>query len=607
MDFEEIDTPRSEVPNIDYIGTVEEEGGRAVFKRYPLPDLRSQMVRMERIVLDDSKSVLDLQEIAKDKYAEREDFIESFLAPEPYQNRYVEAVSFPHRMTDEDHHRQLDCQTEYLNAQEDSCHIRFKVYRDHKGAVETIPVPKPVFVAYYLREWNRRLKVSFFNAYRRYAYSRNYLFALREAKLHERLGGSVRMFTTDTIGWTTYTYKINEDVTIRLGSNFAYGRSAYFQLSLFYKEIEIVPFSYYVRYRYANARSLMQYTRSYVPQRESWVEALEYVVACANSAIADSKKFVREYVWNEVEQMMEGLRKCLSAKEFKDEIFPCEYEDAPYLGVRKTASPELGDRPYLARPEDLLVLIKAEKVVGALAMLERLKVLKIIADRVAAAISEIVFGVKQILPEVQNALSRVKDELADFGAKISMLDAKILSARRKVADYDKALEKLMDDAVADMPEDRKNSLPDVNGTKNSVKSRYAVQHPEYVKLKEDLLGMNHERERLIEARDGRSGLAAELEKCYGVGVAGKDFVCVIDKLQPHLETIERMVLFQLGRMKGKGRPVVEVRKAEEARYRKDHPDLEPLFEVRENVLSEIEGLCYSQTNGQKKKGDESHV
>ena len=67
MDFEEIDTPRSEVPNIDYIGTVEEEGGRAVFKRYPLPDLRSQMVRMERIVLDDSKSVLDLQEIAKDK------------------------------------------------------------------------------------------------------------------------------------------------------------------------------------------------------------------------------------------------------------------------------------------------------------------------------------------------------------------------------------------------------------------------------------------------------------------------------------------------------------------------------------------------------------
>lgn len=374
-----------------------------------------------------------------------------------------------------------------------------------------------------------------------------------------------------------------------------------FQLSLFYKEIEIVPFSYYVRYRYANARSLMQYTRSYVPQRESWVEALEYVVACANSAIADSKKFVREYVWNEVEQMMEGLRKCLSAKEFKDEIFPCEYEDAPYLGVRKTASPELGDRPYLARPEDLLVLIKAEKVVGALAMLERLKVLKIIADRVAAAISEIVFGVKQILPEVQNALSRVKDELADFGAKISMLDAKILSARRKVADYDKALEKLMDDAVADMPEDRKNSLPDVNGTKNSVKSRYAVQHPEYVKLKEDLLGMNHERERLIEARDGRSGLAAELEKCYGVGVAGKDFVCVIDKLQPHLETIERMVLFQLGRMKGKGRPVVEVRKAEEARYRKDHPDLEPLFEVRENVLSEIEGLCYSQTNGQKRK------
>lgn len=607
MDFEEKDVLRAEIPNIDYIGTVEEEDGRAVFKRYPLPDLRSLMVRMERIVLDDSKSVLDLQEIAKDQYAEREDFIESFLAPEPYQNRYVEAVSFPRRMTDETFRRQLERQAEYLNAHEDPCHIWLKVYRNRARTVETIGVPKPVFVAYYLREWNRRMKVRFFNAYRRYAYSRNYLFALREAKLHERLGGSVRMFSTDTIGWTTYTYKINADVTIRLGSNFAYGQSAYFQLSLFYKDLEIVPFSHYVHYRYANARSLMQHTRSYVPRRESWAEALEYVVACANAAIVDPKKFVREYIWGEVEQMMEGLRKCLSATEFKDEIFPNEYEAAPYLGVRRTASPESGDRPYLARPEDLLVLIKAEKVIGALAMLERLKVLRIISDRVAAAISEIVFGVKKILPEVQNALLRVKDEIANFGMKIATLDAQILSARRKVSDYDRELEKLMDDAVADMQEDRKNSQPDVNWMKNSVKSRYEDQHPEYTELKKELREATQDRERWIEARDGRTGLAAELEKCYGVGVAGKDFICVIDKLQPHLESIERMVLFQLGRMKGKGRPIVEVRKVEELRYRKDHSDLEPFFDVRESVLSGIEGLCYSQTGWLKKKGGERHV
>ena len=49
------------------------------------------------------------------------------------------------------------------------------------------------------------------------------------------------MWSTDTRGWSDFSYKVTDDVTITLGTNFGFGSAAYFKLNLRYKGINILP------------------------------------------------------------------------------------------------------------------------------------------------------------------------------------------------------------------------------------------------------------------------------------------------------------------------------------------------------------------------------
>lgn len=118
----------------------------------------------------------------------------------------------------------------------------------------------------------------------------------------------IKLYSRDVVGFSTYTHKINDDITVELRTNFGFGSASYFNLAVKYKDIVILPYSYLVHYYYANMKSLMACTRAYRPLRENWEASIDFIADFVNQSIADPRKFVSEYVIKEVEEMMKGLR-----------------------------------------------------------------------------------------------------------------------------------------------------------------------------------------------------------------------------------------------------------------------------------------------------------
>ena len=78
-----------------------------------------------------------------------------------------------------------------------------------------------------------------------------------------------------------------------------------FFLWLKYKGIDILPYSYVVKYYYANRMDIHRYTRMYDVTRDSWNLSFKFVEETANSAADDEESFVNRYILNEINQMVD--------------------------------------------------------------------------------------------------------------------------------------------------------------------------------------------------------------------------------------------------------------------------------------------------------------
>ena len=227
------------------------------------------------------------------------------------------------------------------------------------------------------------------------------------------------MVSTDTIGWTTYNYEINNDISIQLDSNFGYGRSSYFLLSLRYKGIEIYPVSEYVKYPYANMRTLIGHTRTYRVDRMSWQDALEFVAETANYAMRFPRSFVDKFILGEIQEMMEGLRNILYKENLYDPV-KLTLTRPQYLGVSVEG---ICNSKYTASSGEMLLVQKSERIIGVLAVLEKLKTLDTIVKNIDESIREIIAMVNKLLPELVNGIKRVEAELLACEFEAGCLDS----------------------------------------------------------------------------------------------------------------------------------------------------------------------------------------
>lgn len=183
--------------------------------------------------------------------------------------------------------------------------------------------------------------------------------------------GEIKLYSRDTVGYSTYTHIINDDITVELRTNFGYGSAAYFNLAVKYKNIVILPYSYLVHNYYANMKSLMACTRAYRPLRESWESSIAFIADFVNQSIADPRKFIGEYVIREIEEMMKGLRAIMdNPAEVQSRIKDSTSSEIRLSVIRPFNKDEFVMMETIA--DELTTLFKAEKITGGLLFIESL-------------------------------------------------------------------------------------------------------------------------------------------------------------------------------------------------------------------------------------------
>lgn len=498
--------------NRDYIGVVKEVNDRLKYVEIEIPHDDILIEEIEAMKDNDNRTLMDVQQRFNEAFPVENFRYRSYdyLYPNGYGSAYVSQAGYPEFITYEDYQKKLKAQEEYLSSDKyllgycdekrELANLKLKSEEEYKERAKVI-------VEREMREFINYLRKSF--QYKRFLNAYRYT-----EKLHEiRIDPEVRMWSTDQIGWKAFEYLVNDDITVYIKSNFGYGSASYFFCNLKYKDINILPFTSVVKYYYVKMIDFIRHTRTYAIQRDSWAQVFDFAVLSANMAKHEPERFVKEWIINEVEEMMVGIRKVMKSPKKELEHFLGFVQDIEIGGYRLFRNCSDVDRiDYEVLPNEKVLAFKAEKITGCLLLLDNLRSLTEIAPVIVPYIEEIEKMNLQLLPEIESHIDSLKSELQRLEDYLATVKKELLAITPTMKRHNKQIERLrreMDKAKNETSSggwQYKHSIED-------AEKEYIKDHPEYVEIKKNYDELIENKAELVKRINRRNRFLEILEKC----------------------------------------------------------------------------------------------
>lgn len=465
----------SDTINIDYIGTAFlTESGLLEYRHLPITKLFDEEMQTLKAMCDNyNRNRMDLQDYFQrfmPKNASPQGY--DYCAPYGYRSSFISGAMYPQIYTYDEYQKELK-DAENLES------INFLSQHNVKNISELTFEQKELLNKSILESKNKTkesLKQDFFKIADRYIQAHRFYNEMRKVK------GDCRnkMYSTENIGWTTFNYPISDDILFFMKSNFGYGNSSYHYINLSYKGIDILPYSAIVKYYYVNMAEFYRYTRQYRPSHSNWDVALDFVVETANLAIQDEKAFIDKWIANEINEMVAGL-KIISQQPDKSlkEFFDKPIKNLNFLYVRNAYSSDKED--FLAFPEEMSTIFKAEKLSAALDLLDKLKVLATAHPLALDAIERIKELNINFFPNLKEHIARIENEIKKR--------QEILAPKIKECDILKEKGKPHYDKINELIE---NARRNGNYNFSAIRSDYFSAHPDFKQLYDDVENRSNE-------------------------------------------------------------------------------------------------------------------
>lgn len=441
--------------NIDrtHIIALKEENGLLRNKVLIIMRPEQFIAELEAMIDNSNRSVWDMQSFFTTRFQKTNDYLD-YIQPYSYQSSYISGIRYP----------KLYEYSELISSWEEAGKYARDAYRNSckqngSNPDASIQAQKEAEAIGLLK---RTQKSSFFSDAMRWLDASCYYDTASELNRDN----SIKMFSKENIGWSHFTHQVNEDIKVALRTNFGYGSSSYFLLAVQYKGLDILPYSYIVKYYKAGMADLVRCTRSYSPCRESWSASFDFLSDFVNKSIADPANFVEYYIMQEVVEMMQGLEAIiLNPKGFMECISnmkadPCVINVRPMFDDDKTRM-----QTY---PEETTILFKVEKITGALDFLNSLTAIAKEVKTVQPHIDRLLEINMTLYPEVQDAIAKVNKKIEEQTIVKSKLDEQISALSENLTPFEEEITCLSAEATRENP----FNLSD-----------YEVLHPEYVSLK----------------------------------------------------------------------------------------------------------------------------
>ena len=115
-------------------------------------------------------------------------------------------------------------------------------------------------------------------------------------------------------GWSYPSFDLTKNLNVQFLTNFGYGGRSYFYVKLRFKNIDIIPFSEWVRYEDSRYDELISYSQDYRVDNHSWQGAMVYIKSAVNLCVKDEEKFVEKYITSECEWLVSGLKDIIAER-----------------------------------------------------------------------------------------------------------------------------------------------------------------------------------------------------------------------------------------------------------------------------------------------------
>lgn len=251
---------------------------------------------------------------------------------------------------------------------------------------------------------------------------------------------------------------------------------------------------------------IIRCTRDYHVEKDNWYPMFEFIKDFANHSLSSPKSFVENYIMDEVNEMMAGLRNIISNPSAVIDMFKKEQRinSSDYCKLR-LISPMSSEEKMLFNvfPKEMPVIFKSEKLVQATKMLEKLKELSNVYSKIDTYIGEILNMVITLRPEIEKTIKDIQEDIDELTNQKEAKEEQKEKLRIQMSGFDKEL----DDILSRLPEKTSGD------EKEAVCRRYDKTHPEYVKLKDEFREVQREFSELCDKINSRSSLIERLSSC----------------------------------------------------------------------------------------------
>jgi len=437
--------------NKDFIGVIREKSdGFVEYDEIPIIQDDILIAEVEAMKGNDNRSLLDLQSKFTEYYPNSiyKNKSYNYLYPYGYYSSYLDLTRYPHIVSSEEYrdvvnNEERRLRTEYIdNDQKRKSLESLKQRNSVEYEREIQRIDKIIHEK--MNDFCKRKKDNF--SYKQFIYAHNYTNKLNEIKVSE----DIKMYSTDQLGWSSFSYSIDKDLTIQIQTNFGYGRSSYFFCNLKYKDIQILPYTCIIKYFKVQWTDFVRYTRKYSASRGSWKDVFEFVVDTANFAKRDQDEFVKVWIVNEIEEMMKGVKAImLSPKESLEKFINSYTEESEYntsVGFHQLVSNCYGNdvKEYMILPQEKIMAYKAEKITGCLKLLDNLKQLQQITNVADECIREIEKYNYELYPEIIQHINVITIEIIKLEKRLNKKQEELLELQGDIKKLSNKREKFVD-------------------------------------------------------------------------------------------------------------------------------------------------------------------
>ena len=400
--------------NKDFIAYIYSDRSKAKYCEYDIEDFSYKIEELENFIRSSSRSVYNI----KSKYRELFPFKfwwQGYCLENEYNDVEYTVISDPLDVFVE-YEKDLKREIKIINI--DYKNLKAEQIKEGKRDYAALDKKKKKDLENVQKQLIEKYTEIFLEAVEEAKNAINYELTLKKI----RDNAKVVAYSSDQKGWSNFNFlKITKDIGIQVKTNFCYGKSSYFIVTINYKDVPIVPYSYIVTYYNARAIDVIRGTKWFPRKRSSWKPALEFAVECAKDAKKNAVKFVNDFLVNELGTLVKMLGELVENPDCS--VPKLKESDSTEVGLGYINGMDI--ESMLIYKDEMPLAISAIKVTDALSYITSLKKLVVDFEYIAKDIDKILKYNRRIRKNIIGLENKVNITLPVFEKECSNIQSKI--------------------------------------------------------------------------------------------------------------------------------------------------------------------------------------